>query len=43
MREHTLSVSSTFIMKLVLCSLFIASHGIMPATTPMAIAPKPST
>ena len=41
--ENTLSVSSTFIMKLVFCSLFIASHGMMPATTPMMIAPQPST
>jgi hypothetical protein len=38
--ENTLSVSSTFIMKRVFCSLFIASQGMMPA---MMIAPMPST
>ena len=37
--ENTLSVSSTFIMNFIFCSLFMLSHGMMPAKTPMAIAP----
>ena len=41
--ENTLNVSSTFIMKLVFCSLFMASQGMMPAQTPMMMAPMPST
>ncbi len=41
--ENTLSTSSTFIMKPSFWNLFMDSHGMMPATTPMMIAPMPST
>src|SRR5207253_5998843 len=41
--ENTLKVSSTFIINLVLWNLFIESHGMMPATIPMMMAPQPLT
>ena len=41
--ENTPNVSSTFIMKLVFWSLFIESHGMIPATIPMMMAPQPLT
>src|SRR4051794_41075975 len=41
--ENTPSVSSTLIMKPVFWNLFIESHGMMPATRPMMMAPHPLT
>ncbi len=41
--ENTLSVSSIFIMNEVFWNLFMLSHGMIPAQTPIAIAPQPST
>ena len=41
--ENTLSVSSTRIISLVFCSQFMLIQGMMPATTPMMMAPQPFT